>query len=141
MANIRCDKCDASMPDSSIEDDYGEFICASCTSNANEAAYDRQQEANLESPPESAREEQLRTWKEHKKAQAMKYENLGWIEQLQGYASRFTISGQSFINVFLTTKLTEEACPIPAERLNSDAVYVESVLGHHIEEFIDANNL
>lgn len=66
----------------------------------------------------------------------MKYENLGWVEQLQGYASKFTVSGQSFINVFLTTKFTEEICPVPAERLNSDTIYVESVLGYMIEDFI-----
>lgn len=68
MANIRCDKCNASMPDNSIEDNYGELICASCINNANEAAYDRQQERDLESPPESAREEQIRTWEEKQKA-------------------------------------------------------------------------
>lgn len=42
--------------------------CHSCADNAAETAYDRQQERNLESPPESSREEQLRTWDEHRKA-------------------------------------------------------------------------
>jgi hypothetical protein len=45
-----------------------EYLCEQCLDNANEAAYDRQQAANLESPPESAREEQLRTWKERQEA-------------------------------------------------------------------------
>lgn len=45
-----------------------EYWCHPCADNEAEAAYDRQQEANLESPPESAREEQLRTWDEDQKA-------------------------------------------------------------------------
>ena len=35
--------------------------------NRAEAAYERQQERDLEFPPASAREEQLRTWDEHQK--------------------------------------------------------------------------
>lgn len=45
-----------------------EYWCEECIDNTNEAAYERQQAADLESPPESAREEQLRTWEEHQKA-------------------------------------------------------------------------
>lgn len=51
-----------------LNESNDEYWCESCISNANEAAYDRQQERDLESPPESAREEQLRTWEEHQKA-------------------------------------------------------------------------
>jgi uncharacterized Zn finger protein (UPF0148 family) len=64
----RCDRCDGQMHPGAVEDDYGEFVCSSCDANEQEAAYDRQQEANLASPPESTREEQLRTWEEHQKA-------------------------------------------------------------------------
>lgn len=60
-----CDRCDGPMHLGAIEDAYGEFVCANCDQNAAEAAYERQQERDLESPPESAREEQLRTWEEH----------------------------------------------------------------------------
>lgn len=53
-------------------EDADEYLCEDCleqfTQDEAEAAYDRQQAANLESPPESAREEQLRTWKEHQEA-------------------------------------------------------------------------
>lgn len=48
--------------------DLDEYWCDSCISNEAEAAYERQQERDLESPPESAREEQLRTWREHQEA-------------------------------------------------------------------------
>jgi len=44
-----------------------EYWCESCLQNEAEAAYDRQQARDLESPPESAREEQIRTWNEHQK--------------------------------------------------------------------------
>lgn len=64
----RCDNCDKPMPVGTHENEYGELICPSCGENAAEAAYDRQQAANLESPPESMREEQLRTWAEHQEA-------------------------------------------------------------------------
>lgn len=65
----RCEKCRCIVPAGELfhNEDFDEYWCGSCVDNANEAAYDRQQEANLESPPESAREEQLRTWEEHQK--------------------------------------------------------------------------
>jgi hypothetical protein len=44
-----------------------EYWCASCIDNANEVAWQNQQERDLESPPESAREEQIRTWEEKQK--------------------------------------------------------------------------
>jgi len=46
---------------------HDEEWCHPCADNEAEAAYDRQQERNLESPPESAREEQIRTWEEHQR--------------------------------------------------------------------------
>lgn len=57
-----CHKCGAPA---SVVDDYDDAWCASCLDNAAEAAWERQQQRDLESPPESAREEQLRTWNEH----------------------------------------------------------------------------
>jgi hypothetical protein len=44
-----------------------EYLCEQCLDNANEAAYNRQQERDLESPPESTHEEQLRLWEAHKR--------------------------------------------------------------------------
>lgn len=41
----------------------GEYWCEGCINDANETAYERQQAADLESPPESAR-----AWEEHQKA-------------------------------------------------------------------------
>lgn len=65
----RCEKCAGFMKPPGVFNDFiGEFWCEDCVSNHCEAAYDRQQAANLESPPESSREEQLRTWKEHQEA-------------------------------------------------------------------------
>lgn len=66
----RCEKCGYIVPAGEFyhNEDFDEYWCGSCVDNANEAAYDRQQAANLESPPESAREEQLRTWEEKQKA-------------------------------------------------------------------------
>jgi ssDNA-binding Zn-finger/Zn-ribbon topoisomerase 1 len=63
----RCEKCKSAFGELQYNEDFDEYWCDSCIDNANEAAYDRQQAANLESPPESAREEQLRTWNEHQK--------------------------------------------------------------------------
>lgn len=48
--------------------DHDEYWCDSCIENEAEEAHERQQARDLESPPESAREEQLRTWAEHQKA-------------------------------------------------------------------------
>lgn len=62
----KCEKC-GTAPAVSHREDVDEYWCASCIDNEAEAAYDRQQAANLESPPESAREEYLRTWEEHQK--------------------------------------------------------------------------
>lgn len=65
----KCEHCGCTAREDELTlTDEDEYWCESCISNANEAAYDRQQEANLESPPESAREEQLRTWEEKQKA-------------------------------------------------------------------------
>lgn len=64
----RCEHCGSAFDPLVYNEHHDEYWCESCIDNANEAAYDRQQEANLESPPESAREEQLRTWEEHQKA-------------------------------------------------------------------------
>lgn len=64
-----CEKCGHKQPDQLKYNDWqDQYWCDNCFSNDAEAAYDRWQEANLESPPESAREEQLRTWEEHQKA-------------------------------------------------------------------------
>lgn len=64
----RCDRCNKQLPSFTIEDEYGELVCQACDQAQEEASWDRQQERDLESPPESAREEQLRTWNEHQKA-------------------------------------------------------------------------
>lgn len=44
--------------------DLDEYWCDNCISNEAEAAYERL----MSNPPESPREEQLRTWAEHQKA-------------------------------------------------------------------------
>lgn len=62
----RCERCPRVTELFYVETE-DEYWCESCIDNANEAAYDRQQEANIESPPESAREEQIRTWEEKQK--------------------------------------------------------------------------
>ena len=62
-----CERC-RTVTDLFYNRDYDEYWCESCIENENEAAYDRQQARDLESPPETAREEQLRTWEEHQKA-------------------------------------------------------------------------
>lgn len=64
---ITCEKCGDPI-ENAVLDDYDRYICLDCQSDEAEAAYERQQAADLESPPESAREEQLRTWHEHQKA-------------------------------------------------------------------------
>lgn len=69
--SYRCEKCGTGgFRDGQLtyHEPLDEYWCESCIDNEAEAAYDRQQAANLESPPESAREEQLRTWEEHQKA-------------------------------------------------------------------------
>lgn len=62
-----CEGCDqyAFLAYCDQKDDYR---CNSCLANAEEDAYQRQQERNMEDPPETMREEQLRTWDEHQKA-------------------------------------------------------------------------
>lgn len=65
--STRCEKCGHRAELTHVEN-LDEYWCDSCIDNEAEAAYDRQQEANLESPPESSREAQLRTWEEHQKA-------------------------------------------------------------------------
>lgn len=63
-----CEKCGCELGgEVAYIDHLDESWCHSCADNAAEAAYERQQESNLESPPESAREEQLRTWEEHQR--------------------------------------------------------------------------
>lgn len=63
----RCERC-PKVTDLFYVRDYDEYWCESCIENEAEAALERQQERDLASPPETAREEQLRTWKEHQKA-------------------------------------------------------------------------
>lgn len=63
-----CERCSRLAPAPLIYvEGVDEYWCENCVDNAAEAAYDRRQEADLESPPESSREEQLRTWDEHQK--------------------------------------------------------------------------
>lgn len=59
---------DEFLKDYQFEEAVGEILCDNCEQNAAEAAYERQQEADLESSPETMREQQIRTWEEHKKA-------------------------------------------------------------------------
>lgn len=60
-----CEKCGLhSFEPLTHHDSVDEYWCRDCMDNEAEAAYMRQQEADLESPPESSREEHLRTWKE-----------------------------------------------------------------------------
>lgn len=68
------------------------------------------------------------------------YENIGWVDQLQGYASKFTIDGRVFYNIFPSTKHTEESCPTPAERLASDSEYLECVHGLSLEDLRHADD-
>ena len=64
----RCEKCGVCKRETlTYCENEGEYWCESCIDNEAEAAYDRQQARDLESPPESAREEQIRTWEEHQK--------------------------------------------------------------------------
>lgn len=65
---FRCEHCLARVSDGIYMREHDEYWCGSCINNEAEAAYERQQAADLESPPESSREEQLRTWNEHQKA-------------------------------------------------------------------------
>lgn len=63
-----CECCGRANPDLRHRQNLDEYWCDSCLDNEAEAAYERRQAADLESPPESSREEQIRTWEEHKKA-------------------------------------------------------------------------
>lgn len=65
---FRCEHCLARVHEGQYVKDEDEYWCLSCIDNRDEAAWERQQAADLESPPESAREKQLRTWEEHQKA-------------------------------------------------------------------------
>ncbi len=62
-----CEHC-STLTELFYNERHDEYWCDNCLSNEAEAAYERQQERDLESPPESAREEQLRTWKEKQEA-------------------------------------------------------------------------
>lgn len=65
----KCEHCSCTAREDELTlTDEDEYWCEACISNEAENAYDRQQERDLESPPESAREEQLRTWEEKQKA-------------------------------------------------------------------------
>lgn len=62
-----CEHCNARISDGLIYvDSIDQYWCDNCISNEAEANYERQQLRDLESPPESSREEQLRTWYEHR---------------------------------------------------------------------------
>jgi hypothetical protein len=43
---MSCDKC--GKPTDALEDEYGEIICQSCRDNMDEAAYERQQERDMD---------------------------------------------------------------------------------------------
>lgn len=60
-----CEHCHKSDPDLIHVEVYDEYWCQNCLDNRAEAAYDSQQDSLMESPPESSREEHLRTWAEH----------------------------------------------------------------------------
>jgi hypothetical protein len=62
-----CERCRALVAALGYNKDHDEYWCESCFDNEAEAAYERQQARDLESPPESARVEQLRTWEEKQK--------------------------------------------------------------------------
>lgn len=69
LSFTRCEKCSGFMkPPGTFNEFTEEFWCDSCVENANEAAYERQQAAHLESPPETMREQYLRAWHEHQEA-------------------------------------------------------------------------
>lgn len=65
---FRCEHCLCRVLEGQYVENVDEYWCGSCIDNEAEAAYERQQARDLESPPESSREEQLRTWEEHQKA-------------------------------------------------------------------------
>jgi hypothetical protein len=59
---IVCDKCYkpiGSTDPCSIEDAFGEVICQDCRDNADEIAYERQQEKLMEDGPDTAIQERL----------------------------------------------------------------------------------
>jgi ssDNA-binding Zn-finger/Zn-ribbon topoisomerase 1 len=58
-----CEKC-GGCTELHYRRDYDEYWCESCIENENEAAAERQQERDLEDPPETMREQQLRTWQQ-----------------------------------------------------------------------------
>jgi hypothetical protein len=62
-----CEKC-RYAGDLHYRKDLDEYWCDGCISDENEAAYERHQESLMGDGPETAREEQLRTWKEHQEA-------------------------------------------------------------------------
>lgn len=64
----RCEHCGSAFGELFYNEHHDEYWCDSCLDNKAEDTYMRQQERDLESPPESAREEQLRTWKEKQEA-------------------------------------------------------------------------
>ncbi len=62
-----CEQC-RKVTDLFYNDDQDAYLCEACIDNLNEAAWQRQQEADLECPPESPLDKELRLWKEHQKA-------------------------------------------------------------------------
>lgn len=66
----RCENCGhrEEEADLHLHRESDELWCMNCLDNEAEAAYERLMRVTLESPPESSREEQLRTWEEHQKA-------------------------------------------------------------------------
>lgn len=64
-----CEHCGTGFADGDLKLNprHDEYWCDDCFDNEAETAGDRQQERLMEDPPESAREEQLRTWAEHQR--------------------------------------------------------------------------
>lgn len=64
----RCTECERQgvvILTANPENEYGEFICVDCEANANERAWQRQQEGD---PPTTDRERYVTAWDEHQKA-------------------------------------------------------------------------
>jgi hypothetical protein len=62
----KCEHCERAFEEDTLtyRKDEDEYWCDACIDMEAEAAWERQQERDMESPPETSREEQIRTWNE-----------------------------------------------------------------------------
>jgi hypothetical protein len=62
-----CERCRVATPDLKLNETHNEYWCDNCFDNEAEAAWERQAERDMESPPETSREEHIRTWEEKRR--------------------------------------------------------------------------